>query len=126
MRTYWIWKGIKFLVLIALFATALTYGVMLLWNWLMPAIFGVGVLSFWEALGILVLAKILFGFGRWGGGHWSHKRHYYWKEKMEDRLKNMSPEQRDKFRAEWKQRCGGWKHYSLGEEKKVESEMKAD
>lgn len=48
--------------------------VKLLWNWLMPALFGLGVISFWQAFGIVLLAKILFG----GHGHGSsihEKRH---------------------------------------------------
>jgi len=52
-----------------------------LWNWLMPSLFGLRTIRFWEGLGILLLAKILFGFG--GSGHSSegekkhpkHKRH---------------------------------------------------
>ncbi|QCX01673.1 hypothetical protein FGM00_16710 [Aggregatimonas sangjinii] len=37
------------------------YGFMLLWNWLMPDIFGLPVLSYWQGVGILVMAKLLFG-----------------------------------------------------------------
>ncbi len=43
------------------------YLVMLLWNWLMPDIFNLPEVTYWQALGILLLAKLLFGFG--GGGH---------------------------------------------------------
>ncbi len=39
--------------------------VKVLWNWLMPAIFGLGTITFWQAFGIVLLAKILFG----GHGH---------------------------------------------------------
>ena len=39
-------------------------------------------------------------------------------------MKNMTPEERERFRTEWKQRCGGWgKHYNWGE-KKAETEIK--
>ena len=126
MKTFWIVKGIKIIVLVALAGAVMGYAVMMLWNWLMPMAIGASVINFWQALGILVLAKLLFGFGgRWDGHHWGHQRHYYWKEKMEERLKNMTPEERDKFRAEWKQRCGRWgKGYGWGEEKKVEGEVK--
>jgi hypothetical protein len=42
--------------------------VLLLWNWLMPDIFNLRRLTFWEALGLLALCRILFGgFGK--GGH---------------------------------------------------------
>jgi hypothetical protein len=127
MKTFWITKGIKIILLVAIVGAIMTYAVMLLWNWLMPLTFGASMINFWEAAGLLVLAKILFGFGRgWGGGHWGgHHRHYYWKKKMEERLKNMTPEERDKFRAEWKQRCGRWgKSYDWGEEKKEAGEVR--
>ncbi len=46
----------------------LGYAVMYLWNWLMPDLFGLPEVGYWKALGILILAKIIFGFGG-GGGH---------------------------------------------------------
>ena len=45
--------------------------VKLLWNWLLPDLFGVPAVTFWQALGLLVLSRILFGsFGRHGGRRW--------------------------------------------------------
>ncbi|WP_318312310.1 hypothetical protein [Flagellimonas crocea] len=44
------------------------YLLMRLWNWLMPDLFGVGTVNYWQALGIFILAKLLFGFGGGGGG----------------------------------------------------------
>ena len=35
--------------------------VRLLWNWLLPSLFGWRLITFWQALGILVLCRILFG-----------------------------------------------------------------
>ena len=48
------------------------YAVMHLWNWLMPEIFGLGQISFWQAVGLFVLAHILFK-GHHGGPH--HSKH---------------------------------------------------
>ena len=56
-------------VLAAGFALVFGLVVKLLWNWLMPAIFGLGVITYWQAFGIVLLAKLLFG----GFGH--HHRH---------------------------------------------------
>ena len=55
--------GLVILGVLAAAAFALVFGwlVMLLWNWLMPAIFGLGVLTYWQAFGIVVLAKLVFG-----------------------------------------------------------------
>jgi hypothetical protein len=61
--------GVGFAVL---FAFVFGLVVKILWNWLMPAIFGLGVITFWQAFGIVLLAKLLFGAGH---GH-SHKDHH--------------------------------------------------
>ncbi|MEL4106345.1 hypothetical protein AAFA46_05815 [Oscillospiraceae bacterium WX1] len=44
------------------------YIIQLLWNWLMPELFGLGTISYWQAIGIFILAKLLFGFGMGGNG----------------------------------------------------------
>jgi hypothetical protein len=55
---------------IAVFASIGGALVMLLWNWLAPALFGLRLINFWQALGLLALCRILFGgFGLGGGGH---------------------------------------------------------
>ena len=60
----------------ALFALVFGWFVMLLWNWLMPAIFHLGEITYWQAFGIVILAKLIFGSlggpGRHGGRghHW--------------------------------------------------------
>ena len=40
--------------------------VMLLWNWLMPEIFGLKTLSYWQAWGLLILSSLLFKGMRFG------------------------------------------------------------
>jgi hypothetical protein len=69
--------------------------VMLLWNWLAPALFGLRQITFWQALGLLALCRILFGgFGLGGGGsHRSNSR-----RRMAERCKQMTPEEREKLR----------------------------
>ena len=71
----------------ALFLFLGSWVTMLLWNALMPAIFGLSVITWAQALGLLVLAKILFGGGRPGGpaGHFMrrHRRRHFrdrWRE----------------------------------------------
>ncbi len=49
-----------FLGLIAVVIVILGYPVMLLWNWLMPGIFGLSEITFWQAIGLNVLCTILF------------------------------------------------------------------
>src|SRR6266699_3656751 len=75
--------------------------VMLLWNWLAPALFGLRQVTFWQALGLLALCRILFGgFGFGGGGHRNSRR------RMAERWEQMTPEEREKFRRGMRS-CGG-------------------
>ena len=46
--------------LLAIVIVLLGYPVMLLWNWLIPEIFGLSEITFWQAIGINVLCTILF------------------------------------------------------------------
>ncbi|MEL6917085.1 MAG: hypothetical protein AAFO99_05070, partial [Bacteroidota bacterium] len=64
-------KVIFFIVLGLVLAFLIGYLVMWLWNWLMPELFGLPQVGYWQAVGILVLAKIIFGFG---GGNGPGKR----------------------------------------------------
>lgn len=48
------------LVFVAIFALILAFPVMLLWNWIMPAVFGLIKITFWQALGINLLCGFLF------------------------------------------------------------------
>ncbi len=78
--------------------------VMLLWNGVLTEATGVKTITYWQAAGILVLSKILFGFG---GGHRGRHSHRRWAA-MQERFANMSPEEKEKFKAEWKDRCNRW------------------
>jgi len=63
---YYVTKAVKIFAMIVLaiiFLFLVGYIFMLLWNWLMPELFGLGTLTYWKAMGLLVLAKIIFGFG---------------------------------------------------------------
>jgi hypothetical protein len=101
MKKHWALKGLKFALFAALFFTVFSFVVMSLWNWLMPTLFGVHVITFWQAVGLLVLSKILFGGLRGGPG-----RHIFWKHRMSERWETMTPEEREKFRQGMGGRCG--------------------
>lgn len=76
-------KGIVFVLIAGTVFTAL---VMYLWNWLMPEIFGLTSITFWQALGLLVLSKILFGGGKrpgWKKGGMSEKRKEYFMKRFQ-------------------------------------------
>jgi hypothetical protein len=78
--------------------------VMHLWNWLLPTLFGWREVTFWQALGLLVLCRILFGgFGGGGGGGY---RRSYARRRMAERWERMTPEERERFRQGFGGRCG--------------------
>jgi hypothetical protein len=75
--------------------------VLQLWNWLLPPLFGWRQITFWQALAILALCRILFGgFGWHGSGRSGFRR------RMEERCQNMTPEERERFRQGVRERWG--------------------
>src|ERR1035438_6740135 len=55
------WRILKIVVIVTVAVNVFGYAIMSLWNWLMPAMFGLKTINFLQALGLLVLFKILFG-----------------------------------------------------------------
>jgi uncharacterized membrane protein len=94
MKSYRALRVVKVAVIGVVALVVFGFVTMQLWNWLMPAVFGLHAITWVQALGLLVLCKILFGgFHRHGGGRPGWKRH------MEERWEKMSPEERERFRA---------------------------
>jgi hypothetical protein len=90
------------------------FATMQLWNWLMPAIFGLRTISFLQAVGLVLLSKILLS----GGGPWAGRRR--WRQHMEERWAQMTPEERERFRAGMQGRCGwGRDRETVQEQKSV-------
>ena len=94
-----------------------------LWNWLMPALFGLTAITFVKAAGLFLFARLLFGSrGGWRSrrfafaGHRHHMNREEWQQKMQEKWQNFSPEQRAKFSG----RCGGRYDFS-GAERKEEN-----
>jgi len=94
MRKRMIWMGPLAILGLMIFITIGGEVVMHLWNWNLPALFGWPQITFWQALGLFALCRILFGgFGLGGGGHRSNSR---WR--MGDSCKPMTPEERERIR----------------------------
>ncbi len=95
-------KGLLIALSVIAVSAIVAFIVMSLWNMILPeAVSGVNPINFWQALGLLILCKILFG-GFHGG--WKHKRQQ-WKDKMNARLQNMTPEEREAFKQDLRNRC---------------------
>lgn len=103
-------KGSKFAVFFFLALAGLSIFstiVMVLWNALLPELFRLPLINFWQAAGLFILAKIFFSGFRpgWGGGFGGR-----WRHKMQQRWMEMTPEERQRFQQEWGRRCGGRGH----------------
>jgi hypothetical protein len=94
MKRFWILKGLKMIAFAALAVVLLGYVVMSLWNAVLPAVAGIRAITFVQALGLLVLSRILFGGLRGWGRRGSH-----WRGRMQARWEQMTPEEREKFRS---------------------------
>ncbi len=101
MRRHRVVRILMFLPLAVLFVALFGFVVMALWNWLIPALFGLTVIGYWQALGLVVLCRILFG-GRGAMGHGGR-----WRHRMKERWECMTPEERERFRQGF---AGRWGH----------------
>jgi hypothetical protein len=102
---YKIAKVLKVLVFAVLFVLLGGFVVKELWNWLVPEIFGWKAITLVQAIGLLVLSKILFGgFHKHVGGR------HGWKRGMDERWARMTPEERERFKAGMR----GWKNCRFG------------
>jgi len=100
--------ALKFAGIFVIFAFAIGFITMSLWNWLIPALFAGPVITYWQAIGLLILSKILFGGfkggrgrGCRGRGRWEGNpaRAEMFRKRFEERLAKMTPEQQEKMRS---------------------------
>jgi len=100
-RKKWIWLAP--LAILAMLAFVALGGeiVRLLWNWLLPPLFGWRQIGFWQAVGMLALCRILFGgFGFHNSDGSSFRR------RAAERRAAMSPEEQERLRQGVRDRCG--------------------
>lgn len=100
------WKKIILIAPLAILAMLLFIAiggeiVLHLWNWLLPPLFGWRLITFWQALGLLLLCRILFGGVGWRGSTGSNIR-----RQVEERCQTMTPEEREQFRQRLRERFG--------------------
>src|SRR3972149_5262371 len=91
MRRKWILLAPLVILVFLLFVAVGGEVVRQLWHWLLPPIFGWRQITFWQALGMLALCRILFG--GFAGHGLSRSRH-------------MTPEERARFRQRMRERVG--------------------
>jgi hypothetical protein len=99
-------RKLFFLIPLGILAICLFIGiggevVLQLWNWLLPPLFGWRQITFWQAVGILALCRILFGgFGHHGSGRSNFRR------RLAERREQMTPEEWERFQQGIRGRCG--------------------
>ena len=93
--------GVRLILFGIVFLGVVTLVTAGLWNALMPAIFGLGTITFWQALGLLVLSRLLFGFGFGRPGRYMRKPRFVrgWKD--------LTEEERQRFRCAMEPRRPG-------------------
>lgn len=101
MKRIWLVRGLKFMLFAAVAVAAVGAVVMGLWNALMPDLFGLHMIGYWQAVGLLVLSKILLGGLRGRSGHRMH-----WRGRMIERWNQMTDEERARFRDGLRHGCG--------------------
>ncbi|HEU4624825.1 MAG TPA: hypothetical protein VFS52_08700 [Steroidobacteraceae bacterium] len=107
MKRFWFVRALKF-ALIALIVLAVVSAItMLLWNWLVPALFAGPRITFWQTLGLLVLSRLLLGGlrprGPFGHGHHRHFGHGRFGHRMHRHWSRMTREERNAMRQKMRQ-----------------------
>jgi hypothetical protein len=100
MRRRWIYLAPLAILGIVLFVFIGGEVVRQLWNWLLPPLFGWRQITFWQAIGLLALCRILFGGS--GRGYYSSRS----RRRMAERWEALTPEERERFRQGVRARCG--------------------
>ena len=99
------------LILAAFFAFG--FITMYLWNWLMPLLFHLPEITFWQTIGLLILSRLLLG-GFKGRRH----DHGHCRRHMHEKWENMTPEEREQFREHMHSHRPTWTNRFCKEEEK--------
>jgi len=107
MRRKWIFVGPLVILGFLFFIAIGGFVVQLLWNWLLPPLFGWPSVTYFQALALLALCRILFGgfsghrgYGRHKGSRFGRK----FRDRMGERWAGMTPEERERFRDAMRRR----------------------
>jgi Ca2+/H+ antiporter, TMEM165/GDT1 family len=103
-KGFWIKKIIAVILIAPIAIAVFGWIVMWLWNHTLPDLLGVKMITFWQALGVLLLSKILFGGFRGGRGR------ARWGDEWKSKWKAMSPEERQQWKEQMRNRCGTWRN----------------
>ncbi len=107
-KGFWIKKILAILLIAPIAVLAMGGMVMWLWNNTLPDLLGVKLIGFWQALGLLLLSKILFGGWKGRGGSWGGRSR--WKDDWKAKWQGMTPEERQQWKEDMRRRCSTWRN----------------
>ena len=108
MNRLWITRTARFLAFAALGTGLFCFVLMSVWNSLVPALLDGPAITFGQALALFVLSRILLLPVRawWGWRLENRRRSGYFRKRFEEKLAQMTPEERERFRNQYANRCG--------------------
>ena len=113
MKTMFRKRWYFFIPLIIVAFVAFGFVTMHLWNWLMPLLFHLPEITFWQTIGLLVLSRLILG----GMGCHGRSHHNHFRQHIHEKWETMTPEEREKFREQMHSRCSPWMRHNSHEEK---------
>ncbi|MEI9918298.1 MAG: hypothetical protein WDO14_05785 [Bacteroidota bacterium] len=109
-RGWWVVKFVVFGVLMVVLLGLLTQ---FLWNFIMPDIFGLPMINFWQGLAMFALAKLIFGFGGKGHNKWGGYRNHRWRKEWVEKYSKLSPDERERLKQKFKDKWCSWEENSV-------------
>ena len=108
MNRLWIARTARFLAFAALGTGLFCFVLMSIWNNLVPALFDGPTITFGQALALFVLSRILLlpVTAWWGWRLERRRRNGYFRKRFEEKLAQMTPAERERFRSQYANRCG--------------------
>lgn len=95
----------RFLLRYIAIVIVVALAVRVLWNSILPELLDLPTIDFWQALGLLILVRLLTGGT---GGFFRRRWESTWSGYMQSKMESMSPEEQEKFRRKWQDRCDKW------------------
>ena len=109
MKSPWLVRSLRFVLLAMVLASVIVFGIHSLWNWLVPTLFHGPTISLPQTLGLLLLLRLLgAGLGRLARPA-DRMRRRAWHQRVVGRMAGLSEAEREKFKQQMAQRCAaGW------------------
>ena len=106
MKTVFRKRWYLFIPLIVLAFVAFGFLTMHLWNWLMPVLFHLPEITFWQTIGLMILSRLILG----GFGCHHGRGHHHCRRQMHEKWENMTPVEREQFKEHIHLHRAPWMH----------------